>query len=104
VSVLAPSNRQEKSLEQSRQSVQQAVLSAQQARRAVQQAEASLNPQEIEYAQQKLEAAMQQIQEAQQYAAPSVSAQQQMDLQQAEQMLTRHYQQINGPESYPGMQ
>jgi predicted metal-dependent hydrolase len=104
VSILAPSNRQEKSLEQSRQSVQQAILSAQQARRAVQQAEASLNPQEIQFAQQKLDKAMQQIQEARQYAAPSVSAQQQMDLQQAEQMLMNFQRQVNGSESYPGLQ
>ena len=102
---MAPSNRQEKSLEQSRQSVQQAILSAQQARRAVQQAEASLNPQEIQFAQQKLDKAMQQIQEARQYAAPSVSAQQQMDLQQtAEQMLMNFQRQVNGSESYPGLQ
>jgi septum formation inhibitor MinC len=104
VSVLAPSNRQEKSLEQSRQSVQQAILSAQQASRAVRQAEASLNPEEIQYAQQKLETAMQQIKEARQYAAPGVSARQQMDLQQAEQMLMKHYQQVNGPQSMDSLQ
>ena len=104
MSVLTPSNRQEKSLEQARQSVQQAILSAQQARRAVQQAEASLNPQEIQYAQQKLDKAMQQVQEARQYAAPSVSAQQQIHLQQVEQMLIEQYQQVNGPESINSLQ
>lgn len=44
------------------------------------------------------------MQHARQNAAPSVSAQQQIDLQQAEQMLMEFERQVNGFESSPGLQ